>query len=121
MIALDNLKVLGFGRIFKLVIGGNIMDSGSGLENVCAKREDCPEYNNGNCDTYQGKCFHENKSDRGNTTDLNRCNKLVPATDDELMEWMDPMICSDCNEVICSDCDQYLGFRWNEQGYGTDD
>ena len=76
-----------------------------------AKREDCPEFDEGYCHFYKFDCYHVNREEKRIPSDDSRCNRLVPLTEDELMDWMDPMLCSDCNEPVCNDCDQYINYK----------
>ena len=64
------------------------------------KRETCEDYDRGHCLFYNGDCFH---------TIGNRCYRLIPRKEDELMEWMND-ICSNCNEPVCNDCDVYKDY-----------
>jgi hypothetical protein len=86
------------------------------VEGITAQKENCPSYSRGYCGFYKQKCYHVNKKERGVPSDPDRCNRLVPRTDDELMEWMDIGLCSDCNEPVCNDCDQYISYSDHENG-----
>lgn len=70
-------------------------------------RASCRDYQDGFCKFYSEDCFYEDDNPLG----FRRCNRLIPLEHDELMEWMDPINCSDCNEPICNDCDIYMGFQ----------
>jgi hypothetical protein len=84
-------------------------------------KENCEHYNpkdpNGSCLLYLGDCFHEN----GDTAADTRCLKIHPRSENELWEWMTPILCSDCNEVICNDCSQYHDHKDSEAKIFDDD
>lgn len=83
---------------------------------IVPKKEDCEHFSSNQCKLYQGECFHVNGTNDHPFSGY-RCNKIIPRTEEELSEWMDLMLCSDCNEVICNDCDQYLSFKDYEEGF----
>jgi hypothetical protein len=69
-------------------------------------KENCKNFDRDFCIFYDAQCFHDEET---------RCYKLILRTDKELMEWMDPLNCSDCNEPICNDCDYYKDYTAKNQ------
>ena len=75
-----------------------------------ARRENCPDFDSGDCSFYQGECFHEDSNERGSPASYTRYNRLVPREGEEFMEWMGEL-CSDCNEVVCNGCEMFIDYH----------
>ena len=78
-------------------------------KNEFLKGETCRDFRRGYCKFYSAECFHDDKEPLG----FNRCYRLIPRKENELMEWMND-ICSDCNEPVCNDCHVYIEYNFRK-------
>ena len=78
---------------------------------IITKKETCEFFEEGFCHMYKFDCFHDDANPLNEET---RCNKLVPKTKEELMDWMDWFYCTDCNEPVCNDCDVYINWTYKK-------
>ena len=79
-----------------------IFEDFSEVEKADSEKRSCSDFTEGECDFYQGLCFHSAS---------NRCYRVRPRDESELAEWMDMLLCSDCNEVVCNDCHAFRKYQ----------